>query len=87
MKIQEWELAQIKPYENNPRKNDAAVDKVAASIQEFGFKVPIIVDRNGVIVAGHTRMKAAAEKAAAKTWTLSAREREIVRRLSENDRA
>jgi site-specific DNA-methyltransferase (adenine-specific) len=66
MKIQEWELTQIKPYENNPRKNDAAVDKVAASIQEFGFKVPIIVDRNGVIVAGHTRLKAA-EKLGLKT--------------------
>lgn len=49
----------IKPYENNPRHNEEAVDKVAASIAEFGFKVPIIVDKNNVIVAGHTRLKAA----------------------------
>lgn len=47
------------PYENNPRINDNAVDAVAASIREFGFKVPIIVDRNNVIVAGHTRLEAA----------------------------
>lgn len=47
------------PYENNPRINDNAVDAVAASIKEFGFKVPIIVDKNNVIVAGHTRLKAA----------------------------
>lgn len=48
----------LKPYENNPRNNDNAVDAVAASIKEFGFKVPIIVDKDNVIVAGHTRYKA-----------------------------
>lgn len=54
-------LHELIPYENNPRKNDeAVVEKVAASIKEFGFKVPIIVDRNNVIIAGHTRWKAAA---------------------------
>lgn len=47
------------PYEKNPRKNDEAVGYVANSIKEFGFKVPIIVDCNDVIVAGHTRLKAA----------------------------
>lgn len=52
-------LAEIHPYENNPRFNDDAVDAVAASIQEFGFKVPIVLDSEGVIVAGHTRWKAA----------------------------
>ena len=46
-------------YENNPRENDGAVEAVAESIKQFGFKVPIIVDRDGVIVAGHTRKKAA----------------------------
>lgn len=45
-------------YKNNPRKNDNAVDYVAKSIKEFGFKVPIIVDKNNVVVAGHTRLKA-----------------------------
>ena len=47
------------PYARNPRKNDAAVPEVLASIKEFGFKVPIIVDKDNVIVAGHTRLKAA----------------------------
>ena len=47
------------PYINNPRKNTSAVDKVAASIKEFGFKVPIIIDSDNVIVAGHTRLLAA----------------------------
>lgn len=55
------QIDDIKPYENNPRKNDAAVQYVANSIREFGFKQPIVVDRNGVIVAGHTRYKAAIE--------------------------
>ena len=59
MKIIEKEISGLIPYENNPRKNDAAVDAVAASIREFGFKVPIIVDRDNVIVCGHTRLKAA----------------------------
>lgn len=52
-------LDEIRPYEKNPRKNDAAVDGVAASIREFGFKVPIIIDAAGTIIAGHTRYKAA----------------------------
>jgi len=45
-------------YENNPRKNDDAVDAVASSIKSFGFKVPVIIDSNNVIIAGHTRVKA-----------------------------
>ena len=59
MKVEMWAIDQVKPYENNPRINDGAVDAVAASIREFGFRVPIVVDRDGVIVAGHTRLKAA----------------------------
>lgn len=47
------------PYENNPRINDQAVDAVANSINEFGFKVPIVVDKKNVIITGHTRLKAA----------------------------
>ena len=46
------------PYENNPRNNDKAVAKVAESIKEFGFKVPIVVDENNIIITGHTRLKA-----------------------------
>jgi len=59
MKIEERALATIRPYENNPRVNDPAVDAVAASIQEFGFRQPIVVDEQGVIIVGHTRYKAA----------------------------
>lgn len=58
MNIIEKNLNEIKPYEKNPRKNDNAVEYVANSIKEFGFKVPIVIDKNGVIVAGHTRYKA-----------------------------
>lgn len=66
MKIEEMKIGELVPYENNPRKNDGAVDAVAASIREFGFKQPIIVDKDNVIVAGHTRAKAA-EKLGLKT--------------------
>lgn len=59
MQIQNRKLGDIKPYEKNPRKNEEAVGAVAASIKEFGFKVPIVIDSAGVIVAGHTRYKAA----------------------------
>lgn len=52
-------LKDIKPYENNPRKNDDAVKGVAASLKEFGAQAPIIVDTNHVIIVGHTRWKAA----------------------------
>lgn len=51
--------SEIKPYFNNPRNNNGAVDMVAESIKDFGFKNPIIVDKNRVIIAGHTRLKAA----------------------------
>ena len=59
MQIIEKKLSELKPYENNPRINDNAVDYVAASIKEFSFRVPIVLDKDGVIVAGHTRWKAA----------------------------
>lgn len=59
MDIVSLKLSELHPYENNPRLNDDAVDAVAASIKEFGFKVPIVVDKDNVIVAGHTRYKAA----------------------------
>jgi len=57
--IIEKRLDELKPYKNNPRKNDNAVDAVAASISTFGFKVPLVIDRDGEIVCGHTRIKAA----------------------------
>jgi ParB-like chromosome segregation protein Spo0J len=52
-------ITSIRPYENNPRVNDAGVDAVAASIKAFGFRQPIVVDEQGVIIVGHTRYKAA----------------------------
>lgn len=59
MIIEDIPISAVKPYEKNPRKNDKAVDGVAESIKQFGFKQPIVIDKNGVIVAGHTRYKAA----------------------------
>lgn len=59
MEIKCVKLSEIRPYERNPRRNDSAVDAVAASIKEFGWQQPIVVDKDGVIIAGHTRYKAA----------------------------
>ena len=59
MKIELLKIEDLIPYHNNPRVNDPAVDYVASSISEFGFKVPIVIDKDNVIVAGHTRLKAA----------------------------
>ena len=61
MEIKMIKLDDLKPYENNPRFNDDAVEYVAKSIKEFGFKVPIVIDKDNVIVAGHTRFKASME--------------------------
>ena len=61
MNIVEKKLKEIKPYEKNARKNDDAVKYVAESIKQFGFKVPIVIDKDNVIVAGHTRYKASKE--------------------------
>ena len=58
MEIEYLNISDLKPYENNPRVNDTAVEQVSRSIKEFGFKVPIIIDKNNVIVTGHTRLKA-----------------------------
>lgn len=58
-KYREIKTTDLKPYENNPRINDNAIEAVANSIREFGFNVPIVIDKNNVIVAGHTRWKAA----------------------------
>ena len=59
MNIVEMRLDEIHPYDNNPRNNDAAVEYVAESIAAYGFKQPIVVDADGVIIVGHTRYKAA----------------------------
>lgn len=59
MDVTMMSIDKIKPYEKNPRKNDGGVDALANSIKEFGFKSPIIVDKDYTIIAGHTRWKAA----------------------------
>src|SRR5262249_25053304 len=59
MHVEMRPIGSIRPYDNNPRLNDAAVDAVAASISAFGFRQPIVVDQAGVIIVGHTRYKAA----------------------------
>lgn len=59
MKIETIDIERVIPYARNPRKNAGAVDKVAASLREFGFRQPIVVDKNYTVVAGHTRLLAA----------------------------
>lgn len=54
-------IDELIPYENNPRLNDEAVEYVKNSIKEFGFKVPVVIDKDNVIIAGHTRIKASKE--------------------------
>ena len=58
LKIEYKKTSELIPYENNPRRNEDAVEYVKNSIKEFGFKVPIIIDKDNVIVAGHTRLLA-----------------------------
>jgi ParB-like chromosome segregation protein Spo0J len=59
MHVELWDIANVRPYANNPRRNDHAVAAVAASIAAFGFRQPIVCDEQGVIIVGHTRYKAA----------------------------
>lgn len=59
MKVELIEIGRVIPYARNPRKNEAAIAKVAASIKEYGFRQPIVVDEEMVIIAGHTRLQAA----------------------------
>lgn len=70
--IKYLDIEELKPYENNPRFNDEAVEMVKNSIKEFGFKVPIIIDKDNVIIAGHTRLKAAKELGLSKIPTIMA---------------
>lgn len=58
-KVENIEITKIKPYENNPRNNAEAVDSVVESIKNYGFLVPLVLDKNKVIITGHTRFLAA----------------------------
>jgi len=79
MKIESRKLSQINPFPNNPRLNDHAVDAVAKSIQEFGFRQPIVVDPDGVIIIGHTRYKSSNEAGSGKSARPNQGERPAVR--------
>lgn len=59
MQVTMRKVSDVKPYDKNPRRNDGAVDAVASSIREFGFQQPLVVDKDGVLIVGHTRLKAA----------------------------
>lgn len=59
MEVELFNITDIKPYDNNPRKNDVAVTKVAESLREFGWQQPIVIDEDKIILAGHTRHAAA----------------------------
>ena len=61
MKIETWKIEKITPYARNPRKNKDAIPKVKASLKEFGWQQPIVVDKDGVVIVGHTRLAAAIE--------------------------
>ena len=59
MNVQEMDIEKVIPYARNPRRNDDAIDMVAASLKEFGFQQPIVVDEDMVVIVGHTRLRAA----------------------------
>jgi len=79
MDIVERKLTELEPYENNPRKNEGAVDVLVASIRTFGFRVPLLITKDNVIISGHTRLKAAEKLGMESVPCL------IVDSLSEND--
>lgn len=59
MQVQDTDISKIKPYKNNPRDNSEAIGEVAKSIKAYGFQQPIVVDKDGTIIVGHTRYEAA----------------------------
>lgn len=59
MEVEMWPVGRLRPYPGNPRHNDAGVDAVAASLREFGWRQPVVVDEQDVVLVGHTRLKAA----------------------------
>jgi ParB-like chromosome segregation protein Spo0J len=59
MQVEHWDISKLVPYIRNPRQNDHAVARMMASINEFGFKIPILARSNGEVVDGHLRLKAA----------------------------
>lgn len=87
LKIEYVPIDSIKPYEKNPRRNDDAVDKVAQSIREYGFQQPLVLDKDGVIIVGHTRYKAAQKlgmKNVPVIWTDMSEKKAAAYRIADN---
>lgn len=87
LKIEYLPVDSLKPYEKNPRRNDDAVDKVAQSIREYGFQQPIVIDKDGVIIVGHTRYKAAQKlgmKNVPVIWTDMSEKKAAAYRIADN---
>jgi ParB-like chromosome segregation protein Spo0J len=59
MQIESWPIGKFIEYENNPRKNDHAIEQIAAAFKNFGFRVPVIAKSSGEVIDGHLRLKAA----------------------------
>jgi ParB-like chromosome segregation protein Spo0J len=59
LRMETWAIDRLIPYSRNPRKNDAAVDRMSGSIREFGFKIPCLIRSDGEVIDGHLRLKAA----------------------------
>lgn len=62
LQVQEWELAKLRPYPNNPRKNEPALHRMVGALEEFGFRIPILIKSDGTIIDGHLRARAAEAK-------------------------
>jgi len=81
MLVESWPVDRVKPYERNPRVNDGAVDAVAKSLAEFGFRQPLVVDTDGVLIVGHTRWTAAKQIGLTEVPVLVAQPLQIVGEL------
>jgi hypothetical protein len=62
LQVEQWPIERVLPYDKNPRLNDAAVDRVAESLANFGWRQPLVVDKDGVLIVGHTRLLAAKKR-------------------------
>ena len=69
LRIEYWPVERLKPYERNPRKNDKAVDRIRASIREFGFTVPVLAKSDGEVIDGHLRLKGAVAEKMRGRWS------------------
>jgi hypothetical protein len=75
MEVQSWPIEKLIPYARNPRKNDGAVDRMCASVREFGFKIPVLDRSDGEVVDGHLCLKAARKQVL--PWPVNRKGREF----------